>query len=164
MGCALQEGLDAATATAVMTWLFKEKKAPEVDIVRARVQRFKGVYPDAYDCIGTLVLLTVAPSSSEPCSQPDTGPCQWTNDSTHCTLGYWSNKQSFACMEGPSLLSCVCDLCYACSRVPYIKSCLLASLLLLLPPITPPCSCHCPLPSTIHAPLVAQVSPSPSQC
>jgi len=38
----LQEGLDAATARAVISSLLKFKRAPEKQAIRAKVQRFKG--------------------------------------------------------------------------------------------------------------------------
>jgi hypothetical protein len=38
----LQEGLDPQTAAAVMAFLYKEKRAPGLVVIRGRIQRFKG--------------------------------------------------------------------------------------------------------------------------
>jgi hypothetical protein len=49
--CDLQEGLDPQTAAAVMAFLYKEKRAPGLVVIRGRIQRFKGGSGPGHLCI-----------------------------------------------------------------------------------------------------------------
>ena len=40
--CVIQEGLEASTVEALMSYLFKEARAPSCELLQSRIQRFKG--------------------------------------------------------------------------------------------------------------------------
>jgi hypothetical protein len=54
-----EEGLDPQTAAAVMAFLYKEKRAPGVVVIRGRIQRFKGGWRRCSSGNRCLVLVAV---------------------------------------------------------------------------------------------------------